>query len=98
MLLNLTSSRKKGMKLTISRICHHLYALTMGYFWTSCPICGQSFGGHETTGMGYLMTSWTDGESVCPRCTGEARRRNEKFMAQNPHPGYWMEHNTEVKR
>lgn len=29
------------------RKLNQAWALLFGYFWTTCPICGQMFGGHE---------------------------------------------------
>ena len=64
------------------RWLHRLYARLRGYFWLPCPICGQMFGGHER-GCGDLMTSWTDGVCVCPRCAAEAERRNTLWREAN---------------
>ena len=29
------------------RLFNKNYANSMGYFWLPCPLCGESFGGHE---------------------------------------------------
>ena len=79
------------------RMFHRLYASVMGYFWIPCPICGEPFGGHETPDVG-LMTSWTDGKCICLGCEEEAERRNEEFMAQNPHPGILVERAVLIER
>jgi len=77
----------------ISRWWNHLYAIVNGYFWTTCPLCGECFGGHENPGA--LWTNvyplfsarypekpmWWSGESVCNKCTGTANRLNEVFKA-----------------
>lgn len=54
-----------------------------GYFWMPCPLCGRKFAGFEDGGM--LMTDWSGGRSVCPRCTDEANGRNREYIKNHPH-------------
>ena len=70
----------------LPRFIHWLYALLRGYFWLPCPICGQYFGGHESTGIG-LMEDWNSGVCICPNCESEADKRNSEYMHSHPHPG-----------
>lgn len=50
-----------------------------GAFWTSCPLCGQCFGGHEWRigGTGAPTIPAGPGESrgtpICPACTDAGR-------------------------
>jgi hypothetical protein len=67
------------------RFLAFLYAITHAYFWADCPICGRKFGGFETADRG-LMDSWYSGELVCWRCGDKAKRRNQKYMKDNPAP------------
>lgn len=46
----------------IPRLLHKWYANLMGYFWLSCPICGEMFGGHELHGWGIYII---DGQGWC---------------------------------
>ena len=68
------------------RFIHQLYAFLNGYFWLPCPICGQYFGGHESSGIG-LMKDWSSASLVCPNCKIEANRRNAEYVRAHPHPG-----------
>lgn len=62
-----------------SRWFNKLYAFVFGYFWTSCPICGDYYGGHEWNG-GILSVTYCTGRCVCYKsaCIQEANRRNER--------------------
>lgn len=62
----------------LPRWMHHLYAWLDGYFWTSCPLCGRAFGGHEwkeRDGLSATITIETranggrSGTAICPWCT-----------------------------
>jgi hypothetical protein len=69
------------------RRCHQLYALTRGYFWLPCPVCGEKFGGHEANLA--LKTSLYRNQLVCPRpaCKDvaiEERRRRLKDPQWGP--------------
>ena len=69
---------------------NQIYALAFGFFWLPCPICGEYYGGHESTD-GMLMDSWDGGQGVCYKksCVVEANRRNDKFMRDNPAPVHY---------
>lgn len=43
----------------------HIRAVVGGYFWLPCPLCGQMFGGHESTDASI------NGRLVCPICAIE---------------------------
>ena len=57
------------------RIINWIWATWGGLFWIPCPICHRNYGGHEwgTT----LMTSYSTGKGVCPKCVGEAKIQNK---------------------
>ena len=73
------------------RFLRKLYANVFGYFWLPCPICGEMFGGFESSnysikeevefdGLGFPVSG--HGTIVCsnPACAVEATKRNyEKF-------------------
>jgi hypothetical protein len=61
---------------SLNRLRHWFYARTHGYFWLPCPICGRKFGGHEEP-KGTLMKDWGSGQSTCPQCFDEAKKRSE---------------------
>lgn len=48
------------------RFWQWLYAITHGYYWIACPLCGRYFGGHEDNGSWYHGRGW--GKSVCLNC------------------------------
>jgi len=48
-----------------------------GYFWIPCPICGEYFGGFETSQEG-LQISYIEGKCVCMNCGKEAKKRNKE--------------------
>lgn len=54
------------------KLYHKLYAKLNGYFWLPCPVCGEYFGGHESTGNS-LMYAFHEGgmpykgQLVCQR-------------------------------
>ena len=56
-----------------NRAYNRIKALTGGYFWLPCPLCGRNFGGHETADT-TLMIGFGIGESVCKNCGEEAAR------------------------
>lgn len=35
------------------RFLNRVYAFVFGYFWLTCPICKEYFGGHESGRYGY---------------------------------------------
>lgn len=55
------------------RLLNKLYAKMFGYFWTSCPLCKQMFGGHEWIMKAGIKSSIRvdkcTGEGICPECT-----------------------------
>ena len=55
-----------------------LYAHLFSYFWSSCPMCGRKFGGHEWFSGNSLYTSYGSGVGVCPRCGKRAEEINKK--------------------
>lgn len=63
-----------------SKWFNELYAHLFGYFWISCPICGDYYGGHEWNG-GTLSITHCTGKCVCykPACIQEANRRNNQM-------------------
>ena len=68
------------------RFIHYLIATIGGYFWLPCPICGKSFGGHEwqtDKPNSTIMTSWSTGTGVCPKCHDKAKEYNGEWMAAN---------------
>jgi hypothetical protein len=62
----------------LPRWIHKVYAKLFGYYWLACPLCGQFFGGHEECGI--LMTSKTEGETVCVNC---------RYLAETINAGTW---------
>ncbi len=65
------------------------YAHTFRYFWLPCPICGESFGGHEALPGHSLFIKGSKWSSVCYKepCYLEALNRNKetgwsRYMAQ----------------
>lgn len=63
--------RRRGFRLPYwPRWPHRLYANLMGYFWHPCPLCGQPFGGQESTAAAIGATGRPPDEGfvVCPRC------------------------------
>lgn len=63
------------------RVLQRLRALTGGYFWLPCPICGEMFGGHEKHGI--LMTSCEGGQLTCIKCAPEAARRTKQLYVDS---------------
>ena len=50
------------------RFFNKIYAYLLGYFWVSCPICGEYFGGHELLDGHFITTSIdkkVSGKGVC---------------------------------
>jgi len=66
------------MKTYLKRAYHYFYALTHGYFWEPCTICGKYFGGHEPSAT--LMESWSTSTTVCKACEPIAKARNKAFI------------------
>ena len=62
------------------RFIQWIYAFIHGYFWLPCPICGESFGGHEWahdiyTGGGAIHPNMpSGGTGVCPDCVEKAKK------------------------
>lgn len=50
---------------------HKFYAQVAGYFWLSCPNCGQKFGGHEVDGHAVKFVYFAPGKArmLCPSCS-----------------------------
>ena len=53
---------------------HRVWAFVMGYFWMPCPLCGESFGGHEWAGGASSIrvrgfVTYANGVGICPVCT-----------------------------
>lgn len=71
------------------RLLNKIYADLFGYFWTTCPLCGQMFGGHECKG-GSIMTSWDDRKKVCPDCEKKVDEYNQYWMKNHPHPEVYV--------
>jgi len=74
------------MKLRRPRFLQHVYALTHGYFWLPCPICGRKFGGHEEGTS--LMINYAEGICTCPECVEEATRRNQQLYQDMKDHGF----------
>lgn len=68
----------------LPRLIHHIYADLFGYFWASCPICGDMWGGHEWGDGQTLYDSWHSGTGVCPNCKEKVKILNDKFFDENP--------------
>ena len=49
-----------------------------GFFWLPCPMCGESFGGHEWAGL--LQRTPTEGRSVCANCAENADQLNREHF------------------
>lgn len=80
--------RRKGFRLPYRpRWPHRLYAGLMGYFWIPCPLCGDPFGGQETTGaaIGKAGRPPNEGMCVCPRCVDrpEVHEHDVAFWESN---------------
>lgn len=63
------------------RRAHRRYAVTFGYFWLPCALCGHEFGGHEWRDInGYSSVvhigSAIHGRGICPACTRAGRGDN----------------------
>ena len=60
-----------------SRRWHRLRALCLGYFWITCPLCGNHFGGHEwqIDEPDGLPGTNAAGRAICPPCTRAGRGR-----------------------
>ena len=58
---------------------HHVYAVTNGYFWLPCDLCGKWHGGHEMKLNGYVgLTTDRPGirKGVCDDCAREIMARH----------------------
>jgi len=66
-----------------------LRAFFGGYFWLSCPVCGEKYGGFEIGGS--LMLSWNEERGVCKGCTERAKEQNIQFMKDCPAPTIYIE-------
>lgn len=58
------------------RRAHRWYAISHGYFWMPCDLCGREFGGHEWRNIDGKWSSVPDpmgqpgqGIGICPWCT-----------------------------
>ena len=70
----------------LPRWVHRVLAFFFGYFWLPCPLCGEMFGGPEwewDKPNSDIMTSWGQGQGVCPNCHKAARKYNDKWMAEH---------------
>jgi hypothetical protein len=65
----------------LPRWWHRLYAESMGYFWLPCPMCGEMFGGHESSDE-----ATPDDRVVCRACAVVMRRGRERFMTHERVP------------
>ncbi len=74
------------------RWMHKLYAYLLGYFWMSCTICSDMWGGHEWGENQTLRTSWAGGVGVCPNCKERVKVINDKFFKENPSPPVYVRH------
>ena len=68
-----------------------IHAVSEGYFWLPCPLCGREFGGHEWRSVGGHVSDIPDnpgvdltGTGICPDCTaaGEGCRA---WVVVTPH-------------
>ena len=53
----------------LPRIIHRMWAKIASYFWISCPLCDEYFGGHEISDL-YVVpsTPTANGKCVCRDC------------------------------
>lgn len=77
--MNLTRVREaRGRISLLPRWMHRAYALTAGYFWLPCSLCGRQMGGHEwrsVEGKDASTPADRPGSShgICPVCTYEGK-------------------------
>ena len=80
-----TMAAARGRLSLLPRWAHRLYAKALGYFWTTCPLCGAGFGGHEWRERnGNMDCIPIPGHAaICPRCTlgGRAHANRNKNHA-----------------
>ena len=62
------------------RWVHRAWAGLVGYFWISCPLCDDPFGGHEWRDVNGKPSCIPDEEigggshkAICPACTATGR-------------------------
>ncbi len=60
-----------------NRKLNEMKARLGGYFWLSCPLCGQMFGGHEWEDENTLIQTPTSGVGVCPDCKDKVKKINK---------------------
>jgi hypothetical protein len=53
------------------RFLHRIYAALMGYFWMPCPLCHESFGGHEWSNHDGIETAPGRGIGICDACANK---------------------------
>jgi len=87
------------------RWAHEWYARSLGYFWTSCPLCGEGFGGHEWLTGHDLPSSIPHpdspagsghGTAICPTCTRAGRGVSNRLYPSAPSPKHIPEEDVRV--
>lgn len=67
----------------MERMYQERYARRHGYFWSTCELCGEEFGGHEN-GSGTVPTTKPDlFRSICPFCTAVRHDEMERILRDN---------------
>jgi hypothetical protein len=59
------------------------YARRHGYFWLSCPLCGEEFGGHEAGGSVSLTEEPGRQTLICRACTSERHDHMVRLLIEH---------------
>ncbi len=62
-----------------------LRARAGGYFWLPCPMCGESFGGHEWRGRLNIPTGDSTSSGCCRACEADEGARAAVWCRTNGH-------------
>lgn len=68
----------------LPRFIHKMWAKLFNYFWLPCPICGRTFGGHESKQNNILWFDKGKGKGFCndPECWKIATQKNADLNAK----------------
>lgn len=69
------------VRLLRHRWLHRAVAHVLGYFWLSCPSCGQMFSGREWKAPDRF--AFIGDRGVCPACTDYNRAHPEEWAARS---------------